>query len=72
MIPYVFVLQCVLAIGVGYSSASAQDANLLAGAKREGRVVWYSVAGESQQQAGAQRCSAESISSIYLLEYSLR
>jgi len=41
----------VLAIGVGFSSASAQDANLLAAAKREGRVVWYSSVGESQQFA---------------------
>src|ERR1041385_3594572 len=51
MISYVLVLQCVLAIGVGLSSASAQDANLLAAAKREGRVVWYSSVGESQQFA---------------------
>jgi iron(III) transport system substrate-binding protein len=51
MIPYVFVLQCVLVIGAGFSSASAQDPNLLAAAKREGRVVWYSSVGESQQFA---------------------
>ena len=29
----------------------AEDPNLLAAAKREGRVVWYTVAGESQQLA---------------------
>jgi hypothetical protein len=40
MIAYVFVLQCVLAIGVGFSLASAQDPNMVAAAKREGRVVW--------------------------------
>ena len=51
MSSYFCVLQCVLAIVVGFSSASAQDANLLAAAKREGRVVWYSSVGESQQFA---------------------
>ena len=51
MSSYFCVLQCVLAIVAGFSSASAQDANLLAAAKREGRVVWYSSVGESQQFA---------------------
>src|ERR1043166_9017321 len=32
-------------------TARAEDPNLLAAAKREGRAVWYTVAGESQQIA---------------------
>lgn len=36
-------------IGVGISWA--QDSNLVQAARREGRVVWYTVAGESQQIA---------------------
>jgi iron(III) transport system substrate-binding protein len=38
-----------LSFGVGI--LGAQDANVISAAKREGRVVWYSVAGESQQLA---------------------
>ena len=42
---------CALWLGVWIAPAAGQDANLLAAAKREGRVVWYTVAGESQQLA---------------------
>ena len=50
MRPYVRVLR-VLAIGGGFSSASAQDPKLVAAVKRERRVVWYSSVGKSQQFA---------------------
>src|SRR5438046_2931965 len=40
---FVLILQCEL--------AQAQDSALLQAARREGRVVWYTVAGESQQIA---------------------
>ena len=49
--PCVFIINFLIAIGGGFSSTQAQDTNVLAAAKREGRVVWYSVAGESQQLA---------------------
>ena len=39
----------ILSFGAGM--LEAQDANVITAAKREGRVVWYSVAGESQQLA---------------------
>lgn len=44
-------LGCAVWIGLWVAPSVGQDANLLAGAKREGRVVWYTVAGESQQLA---------------------
>jgi iron(III) transport system substrate-binding protein len=42
-----FAVTFYLAIG----TARAQDANLIQAARREGRVIWYTVAGESQQIA---------------------
>jgi len=43
---------CFAAIlSFGVAMLEAQDANVITAAKREGRVVWYSVAGESQQLA---------------------
>jgi iron(III) transport system substrate-binding protein len=38
-------------VSFGAGMFGAQDANVISAAKREGRVVWYSVAGESQQLA---------------------
>ena len=49
--PCVLIINFLIAIGGGFSSTQAQDANVLAAAKREGRVVWYSSVGESQQFA---------------------
>ena len=43
LLVFVLIFRCEL--------AQAQDPAVLQGARREGRVVWYSVAGESQQIA---------------------
>jgi iron(III) transport system substrate-binding protein len=47
----VAIFYALIWIGLVAAAASAQDGNILAGAKREGRVVWYTVAEESQQLA---------------------
>lgn len=47
----IVALACIVWIGLWVTPCAGQDANLLAAAKREGRVVWYTVAGESQQLA---------------------
>ena len=44
-------LYLVASIAFGIGTVCAQDANLIQAARREGRVVWYTVAGESQQLA---------------------
>src|ERR1700746_1840668 len=47
-----FVIFCfVVGLHFGVETSRAEDANLIAAARKEGRVVWYSVAGESQQLA---------------------
>jgi iron(III) transport system substrate-binding protein len=43
---------CLIAsIHLGIGTLCAQESNLIPAARREGRVIWYSVAGESQQLA---------------------
>ncbi len=48
----VLVIVCfALSLHFGAGMLRAEDAKLIAAARNEGRVVWYSVAGESQQLA---------------------
>ena len=49
---WVFVIFCfVVGLHFNVEAGHAEDTNLITAARKEGRVVWYTVAGESQQLA---------------------
>jgi ABC-type glycerol-3-phosphate transport system substrate-binding protein len=47
----VLVFCFVLSFHLGIGATQAQESSLIQAARREGRVIWYTVAGESQQLA---------------------